>query len=114
MTGPEHYRQAEGLTGWSPVCGFCDLPHEVLTAETALAYPEMAAEYEMGSPLCCDRAADAWRAARRTAIRVEQAATGWRVRWREDDRLRARTWGTRGDATELADYLAEGGDDERP
>ncbi|TBO60052.1 hypothetical protein EYS09_08670 [Streptomyces kasugaensis] len=92
------------------MCGFCDLPREVLTAETALDHPEMAAEYEMGSPLCCDRAADVWRAARRTVIRVEQVATGWRVRWREGGRLRARTWGTQKAAIEFADYLAEGGD----
>ncbi|MFG2225343.1 hypothetical protein [Streptomyces sp. NPDC048644] len=46
------------------MCGLCDLPHEVLTAETALAYPELGAADELGIPLCCDAASDAWRAER--------------------------------------------------
>lgn len=91
------------------MCGLCDLPREELTPELVHNYPEMGEAYELGSPLCCDEAAAVWRADRRTLIRVEQLSTGWRVRWREDDRLRARTWGTRRDATEFADYLAEGG-----
>ncbi|WP_329142761.1 hypothetical protein OIU91_04010 [Streptomyces sp. NBC_01456] len=94
------------------MCGFCDLPREVLTAETALSYPDLGEAHEMGSPLCCDRAADAWRAARRTAIRVDRVATGWRVHWREGDRRRARTWNSRDSrrvAVEFAQYIAKGG-----
>ncbi|MCJ0875675.1 hypothetical protein [Streptomyces sp. AP-93] len=46
---------------------------------------------------------------RRSAIRLEKAESGWRVRWREDGRRRSLSLGSRREAEQFMRYLAEGG-----
>ncbi|KAA6221760.1 hypothetical protein CP973_07090 [Streptomyces albofaciens JCM 4342] len=50
--------------GEHTMCGHCNLIFETLTAEDAHAYPDLRAEFKVGEPLCCERAAADWRAER--------------------------------------------------
>ncbi|MFJ2419299.1 hypothetical protein [Streptomyces brevispora] len=45
---------------------------------------------------------------RRSAIRMEKAESGYRVRWREDARRRSRSLGSQREAEQFMRYLAEG------
>ncbi|SDL33854.1 hypothetical protein [Streptomyces indicus] len=105
-------------------CSFCGLTWEVLTAADAANPRSRLDEHSVeGEPVCCDEAIAEFRTERgipaegsdeacgpASAIRSEQTDSGWRVRWQQDGRRRAKTLPTQGEADLLASSLAKGGE----